>query len=78
MVELGTHSELLAKRGIYHKLNRFQMLSSGEEGTIGEDGSGDAQKEILASDIFAAHKTSDNRYMYILFVYAYASFDINF
>ena len=42
VAELGTHSELLAKRGIYRKLNRFQMLSSGEEGTIGEDGFGDA------------------------------------
>ena len=31
VAELGTHSELLAQRGIYHKLNRFQLLSSGEE-----------------------------------------------
>jgi ABC-type multidrug transport system fused ATPase/permease subunit len=25
VAELGTHSELMAKRGIYHKLNHFQI-----------------------------------------------------
>ena len=31
VAELGTHSELLAKRGIYYKLNRFQLVTSGDE-----------------------------------------------
>ena len=41
VVELGTHSELLGKRGIYYKLNRFQMVA-GE----GEDAFVDAPIEI--------------------------------
>lgn len=31
VVESGTHSELLSQKGIYFKLNRFQMISN--EGT---------------------------------------------
>ena len=31
VAEMGTHSELIAKRGIYFKLNRFQMMDSEEE-----------------------------------------------
>ncbi len=31
VVEKGTHSELLAKKGIYYKLNRFQMVVDEEE-----------------------------------------------
>ena len=32
VAELGTHSELLAKKGIYYKLNRFQMVvNEGED-----------------------------------------------
>ena len=37
VAELGTHSELLAKRGIYYKLNRFQLVANGEEAAVGED-----------------------------------------
>ena len=46
VAELGTHSELMAKRGIYHKLNRFQLLSSGEEALVTEDGFVDAPIEL--------------------------------
>ena len=27
IVELGTHSELMAKKAIYYELNRFQMIA---------------------------------------------------
>ena len=39
VAEQGTHSELLAKKGIYYKLNRFQMLAS--EGAGEQDMSND-------------------------------------
>ena len=32
VAELGTHSELLAKKGIYYNLNRFQMVVSKGDG----------------------------------------------
>ena len=31
VAEQGTHSELLAQKGIYYKLNRFQTIASGEQ-----------------------------------------------
>ena len=40
VAEQGTHSELLAMKGIYYKLNRFQMLASegaGEQDTSNDD-----------------------------------------
>jgi len=36
VVESGTHSELLAQKGIYYQLNRFQIIS--DEGDRGEEG----------------------------------------
>ena len=30
VAEMGTHSELLASKGLYYKLNRFQMISQEE------------------------------------------------
>ena len=39
VAEQGTHSELLANKGIYYKLNRFQMLAS--EGAGEQDMSND-------------------------------------
>ena len=30
VVEMGTHSQLLAKKGLYYKLNRFQMVEGTE------------------------------------------------
>ena len=39
VAELGTHSELLAKKGIYYKLNRFQMVASeGDEQPAEDEG----------------------------------------
>ena len=36
VAELGTHSELLAKKGIYYKLNKFQVVvAEAEEGDEG-------------------------------------------
>jgi len=35
VVESGTHSELLAQKGIYYQLNRFQIIS--DEGDRGEE-----------------------------------------
>ena len=43
--EQGTHSELLAKKGIYYKLNRFQMLASEGAG----EGAGD-QRDVSVDD----------------------------
>ena len=37
VAELGTHSELLAKKGIYYKLNRFQMVTSEGDEQLAED-----------------------------------------
>ena len=31
VVEIGTHSDLLAKKGIYYDLNRFQMIAREED-----------------------------------------------
>ena len=31
VVEQGKHSELLEKKGMYYKLNRYQLLAAGEE-----------------------------------------------
>ena len=37
VAEQGTHSELLAKKGIYYKLNKFQMVASEEEPVVSLD-----------------------------------------
>ena len=51
VAEQGTHSELLAKKGIYYKLNRFQMLAS--EGAGEQDMSNDDSNVAV---------TQNNRY----------------
>ena len=40
VAEQGTHSELLAKKGIYYKLNRFQVVIS--DGDDGDDANNEA------------------------------------
>ena len=51
VAEQGTHSELLAMKGIYYKLNRFQMLAS--EGAGEQDMSNDDSNVAV---------TQNNRY----------------
>ena len=51
VAEQGTHSELLAKKGIYYKLNRFQMLAS--------EGAGE---QDLSNDDSNVAVTQNNRY----------------
>ena len=34
VTEVGTHSELLAMKGLYYKLNRYQMIANPEESQI--------------------------------------------
>ena len=51
VAERGTHSELLAMKGIYYKLNRFQMLAS--EGAGEQDMSNDDSNVAV---------TQNNRY----------------
>ncbi len=36
MVEVGTHAQLIANKGIYYKLNRYQMQAN-EGGGAGEE-----------------------------------------